>query len=93
LTVPLDPCGSITGRMVDQGRNPVPGVTVCFSRASILRNVVAETDAGGRFRAALVPGEKHVLMLSSSRRLLRDVGPLEVEPGQSKDLGDLPLSD
>jgi RNA polymerase sigma factor (sigma-70 family) len=93
LTVPLDPCGSVTGRMVDQGGNPVPGVTVCFSRASIPRAVVAETDGGGRFRAALVPGERHVLMLSNSRRLLRDVGPLEVEPGRSKDLGDLPLSD
>jgi hypothetical protein len=93
LTVPLDPCGSVTGRMVDQDGKPVPGVTVCFGRASIPSNVVAETDGGGRFRAALVPGEKHVLLLSGSRRLLRDVGPLEVEPGRSKDLGDLPLSD
>jgi RNA polymerase sigma factor (sigma-70 family) len=94
LTVQLDPCGSVTGRMVDSGANPVPGVTICFLllRASNGPNVVAETDTEGRFRAALVPGARYSLLLSS-RRLLRNVGEVAAESGRSKDLGDLPLAD
>jgi hypothetical protein len=94
LTIQLDPCGSVTGRMVDRGGSPVPGVAMCFFllRGASGPNVTATTDREGRFRGALVPREKYLLLLSS-HRLLRDVGRLEVGSAQIKDLGDLPLGD
>jgi protocatechuate 3,4-dioxygenase beta subunit len=94
LTVQLEPCGWVTGRMVDGGGNPVPGVTGYFFllRGTSGPNITAETDREGRFRGALVPGEKYLLGVSS-HRLLRDVGELEVGSSRTKDLGDLPLGD
>src|SRR5262249_15370751 len=93
LTVRLDPCGSAVGRAVDIGGKPVPEVTISFGPWSNGANVTAVTDRQGRFRAALVPGEKYSLGVLGSRRLLRNVRPVEVESGRNKDLGDLPLSD
>jgi hypothetical protein len=92
LTVQLEPCGSVLGRLVDRGGNPVPGVTVRLGGGNGT-GVTAETDRDGRFRGTLLPGQKYSLWLSSSRRLLRGVGQVEVESGRSKDLGDLPLAD
>jgi RNA polymerase sigma factor (sigma-70 family) len=93
LTVQLDPCGSILGRLVDKSGRPVPEVTISFLPGVNGANVIAVTDREGRFRATLVPGEKYSLGPLSSHRLLRAVGQVEVESGRSKDLGDLPLSD
>jgi RNA polymerase sigma factor (sigma-70 family) len=94
LTVRLEPCGSVIGRLVDKSGNPVPGVTVFFHGASSYNSGArAETDRDGRFRGALVPGQKYRFALSSSHRLLRDVGEVEVKSGRSKDLGDLPVTD
>jgi RNA polymerase sigma factor (sigma-70 family) len=92
LTIRLDPCGSVVGRMVDKGGKPVPGVTVPFVPSAGGANVLAVTDREGRFRAALVPGEKYSLGALGPRRLLRAVGAVEVESGRSTDLGDLPLN-
>jgi hypothetical protein len=92
LTVRLNPCGAARGRVVDKAGLPVAGLKVCFVRGASI-DVMAETDRDGRFRAALVPGQKYSLMPVSRRRLLRDVGEVEVTSGGSKDLGDLPLDD
>jgi RNA polymerase sigma factor (sigma-70 family) len=93
LTVRLDPCGSVVGRLLDKRGNPVPGVRVRLSGRRGLE-VVAETDREGRFRAALPPGQTYSLGVYSLRALARNVGEeVEVEPGGSKDLGDLPLGD
>jgi len=91
LTVQLEPCGVIIGRMVDRGGNPVPDLIVCLGRKD--GSVVAETDREGRFRAPVLPGQEHWLGLLSQRRLLRQVGALEVESGKTRDLGNLPLGD
>ena len=94
LTVQLDPCGSIMGRMVDRDGKPVPGVALLLRHAGNSTDIVAQTDRDGRFRASLPPGPKYSLqLLSSSHRLLSDVGAIEVESGRSKDLGDLPLAE
>jgi hypothetical protein len=94
LTVRLDPCGSVTGRIVGRGGQPVPGVFLAFYRSGRSTDVMAKTDLDGRFCAALPPGDGYSLRLPfGPRRLLREVGEMEVEPGRSKDLGDFPLAD
>jgi hypothetical protein len=91
LTVRLEPCGVVLGRLVDRAGRPVPGAAPWFGRLDNGLDARAQTDAQGRFRADLVPGLKYRL-LSSPARLSRDVGELEVGPGQTKDLGDLPVA-
>jgi hypothetical protein len=91
LTVQLEPCGVIIGRMVDKRGKPVPDLIVWLGRKD--GSVAAETDRDGRFRAPVLPGQKHWLGLYSQRRLLRQVGEVEVESGRTQDLGDLPLGD
>jgi RNA polymerase sigma factor (sigma-70 family) len=92
LTVRLAPCGLVVGRLVDARGKPVPGVTVRLSGARGAE-VTADTDADGRFRAALLSGAQYTLGVYSRRALLRHVDVIEVESGRSKDLGDLPLGD
>jgi hypothetical protein len=92
LTARLEPCGAAVGRVVGRDGQPVPGAALWFGRMDKGLDARAQTDPQGRFRAALVPGLKYRL-LSSPRRLARDVGEVEVGPGQTEDLGDLPVAD
>jgi RNA polymerase sigma factor (sigma-70 family) len=88
LTVRLEPCGEVIGRVVDRTCKPVAGMNLWFSRLSSPGlSVLAKTDPQGRFRAALVPGLEYTVPLLLSR----DFGELGV--GQVRDLGDLPLTD
>lgn len=100
LTVQLEPCGVVVGRMVDRAGRPVPGVGIRFSGSGIMGfYVAAETDRQGRFRAALVPGLAYRPGLqyqegrTTTPRLPRSVGVLAVESGRTKDLGDLLVGD
>jgi RNA polymerase sigma factor (sigma-70 family) len=93
LTIKLDPCGSVLGRLVDKRGKPIPEVTVCFYPEGKSLDNLAQTDRDGRFRLNLVPGQKYSLGLRSYRRLVRDMGKVEVESGRRKDLGDLILDD
>jgi Carboxypeptidase regulatory-like domain len=92
LHVRLEPCGSVTGRLVDKSGKPVSGVLVTFLRGTQWFASI-ETDLEGRFRTALVPGPKYSLALASERRLLAKVGELKVEAGGKRDLGDLTVGD
>jgi hypothetical protein len=89
LTVRLEPCGEVIGRVADRAGKPVAGMKVIFGRADNGLTVLAKTDPQGRFRATLVPGFKYPV----PRRLTRDFAELEVGPGQVRDLGDLLLAD
>jgi protocatechuate 3,4-dioxygenase beta subunit len=93
LTVQLEPCGVVMGRMVDKDGKPVSGVEILFGRDDKGLDARAESDHWGQFRAALVPGLRYQFGLLSARRLLKRVDPVEVESGQTKDLGDVPLGD
>jgi RNA polymerase sigma factor (sigma-70 family) len=93
LTVQLDRWGSISGRIVRRDGKPVPGVTVWLFSGTPGLDTAANSDRDGRFSAGLAPGKKYSLGLLGSGRLLRNVGELQVEPGQSKDLGNLTLGD
>src|SRR5262249_23472996 len=94
LGIQLDPCGFIFGRLVDKDGKPVAATTLAFSRHAETGNVTwAQTDRDGRFREALLPGQKYSLRCSGPRRLLKHVGEIEAKSGGSIDLGDLPVGD
>jgi hypothetical protein len=92
LRVQLEPCGAAIGRVVDREGQPVPGVALWFGRLECNLGTRAQTDPEGRFRAALVPGLEYRLLSTPACRLARVVGELKVGPGQTKDLGDLPVA-
>jgi hypothetical protein len=78
LTVHLEPCGSLTGRFLDQAGKPVPGIDVYCGRGGdmpspdlVILPVSAQTDSEGRFRMALVSGPTY---------WLRATKPLKGEP-------------
>jgi protocatechuate 3,4-dioxygenase beta subunit len=95
LAVQLEPCGTVVGRILDKAGKPMPGVNVGFLRHAdyyTLTVSAAATDANGRFHLeGLVPGPKYSFTHNSSRRLLKDVGEMQVESGRSKNMGDLAL--
>jgi hypothetical protein len=93
LTVRLEPCGEVVGRVVDGACKPVAGMRALFYRQENGLSTRAETDAQGRFRATLVPGLKYRVLLPSRWRSAKDVEDFVVGPGQVRDLGDLRLTD
>jgi RNA polymerase sigma factor (sigma-70 family) len=92
LTARLDPCGTILGRLVDKVGRPVPRLIVCLVRGEGIE-VTDQSDGDGRFRAALLPGQKYLLTVPGRRQLLKTIDGTEVSSGENKDLGDLPVSD
>jgi hypothetical protein len=89
LTVRLEPCGEVIGRVADRAGKPVTGMRVWFSALNNGMTVLPKTDPQGRFRSALVPGLKYRV----PQRLIKNLDELEVGPGQVRDLGDLRLTD
>jgi hypothetical protein len=85
LTVRLEPCGVVVGRVVDREGKPVPGERVGFSPGKL--KGLDRTDDAGRFRVELVAGRKYLLILRGKRLSL------EIEPGRTRDLGDLLVED
>jgi RNA polymerase sigma factor (sigma-70 family) len=92
LTVQLDPCGSVVGRLVNQRGNPMPGITV-WLRGGRGLEIMSQTGRDGRFRGSLLPGQSYSLRIQGSWPLARDPGPVEVSSGRSTDVGDLPVLD
>jgi hypothetical protein len=91
LKVQLEPYGWVLGQTVDTKGNPLPGTKLRFAPLGgpWCRGVTVETDRDGRFREALLPGQKYATCLPPGLRLLRRQDLLEVESGQIKDLGTL----
>jgi hypothetical protein len=93
LTVRLGSCGAVCGRVVDRAGHPVSGQGLWFGRGDNGLDVKAVTDLQGKFRADLVPGLTYRMPSSLVSRPVKDVDELVVAPGQTKDLGDLPVAD
>jgi hypothetical protein len=94
LTVKLQPCGSLAGRIVDQDSQPVAGLRIDLwgkgtglIGGATFDGQVLTTDKEGRFRAlGLVPGEQYWIELSRSPRSRSYTA---VESGKENDVGDI----
>jgi protocatechuate 3,4-dioxygenase beta subunit len=97
VTVRLARCGSVVGRLVDRDGQPARGIVVCLGgmKDGVIdgldgHGARAESDRDGNFRFdGVVPGRGHVLMSSGKPYYTVQSPLIVVEPGQTKDLGDL----
>jgi len=92
LILKLQPCGSFSGRIVDQDRQPAAGLRLHVRTRDALGGIRHfTTDAQGHFRVdGLVPGLKcYVGYVSQDTEEF--LGNELVESGKNKDLGDLKL--
>ncbi len=89
LVVRLQACGSITGCIVDLDGEPVANLVVRVDRDRLLDSgAKVKTDRNGRFRLeGLVPGQKYGVRLELGRFGKAVFNPIQLEPGQRKDLG------
>src|SRR5262249_33851339 len=91
ITVTLEPCGTLVGRLVDAEGRPKSnsGVAVIINADPFpMRHENIKSDADGRFRTTgLIAGLKYRLT-GDDGRLVNDVS---VRIGEVKDLGDLKL--
>jgi hypothetical protein len=101
LTIKLQSCGSVSGRIVRRDDQPVAGLRLRVT--PVMGGLLGGgdevvTDKEGRFRAeALVPGVRYGLMLVQASAVLK-IPPQAIvaqvsvdEPGKSKDMGDIKL--
>jgi hypothetical protein len=93
LVVKLQPCGSISGRIVDEDGQPVAGRYAGLGPGKDPYDPVQHvftTDKEGRFRVeGLVPGLGYWLFQTRFRARWLDAPLTVVEPGKNKDLGDI----
>jgi hypothetical protein len=87
LTVELQPCGSVSGRIVDGDGQPVAGLRILIGGWG--GGEEATTSNEGRFLVeGLVPGLKYTVMPGTGFFILAEV---TVESGKQKDAGDIKL--
>jgi hypothetical protein len=104
LTIKLEPCGTLTGRLVDDGGLPQAGVQMTcdrpyegedsrFEKGSLPSPI--KTGKDGRFRVAgLVPGLKYSLRLWKGPMIAREpVKDVTIKAGEVKELGDVKVAD
>ena len=102
MTVRLEPWGALTGRLVDGDGKPLAGVRLGWHYPALPAPGMVPpaepfmTDDGGRFRVeGLTPGVKFEITLRGDQKTATAVSAgealkgLSVEPGQTKDLGDV----
>jgi hypothetical protein len=94
ITVELQPCGSVTGRLIDLGKQPVSGLPVdpwVLPRGDFsMRLPNVTTDAEGKFKITLLPGCSYGLSgQGAGFRFVSFADEVSVEPAETKDLGTL----
>jgi hypothetical protein len=106
LTVRLEPCGTLSGRVVDRGGLPQAGALLTCDRPILFGEDGAKfdngaipsairTDKDGRFRiAGLVPGLKYTLTVRKDGRFAGRVAvDVSIRAGEVKELGDTKVED
>jgi protocatechuate 3,4-dioxygenase beta subunit len=91
LTIQLEPCGSVTGRLLDQDGEPVVGSVVRLDVESPYDSAPAKvkTDKEGRFRfEGIVPGQRHQARFGPPPFGQYLYKPFTLKPAETKDLGD-----
>ena len=104
VSVRLERCGTLTGRLVDDGGRPRAGVQMTcdgpdddqdsrFQKGALPTPI--QTDKGGRFRVSgLVPGLKYSLTLWKGSAIAGvAVKDLIIKAGETKDLGDIKVGE
>ncbi len=88
LTIRLERCGTVIGRLLDRNGQPVPELVLHFDReGEIGMELRTRTDRDGRFRIdGLVPGQPYHLWYSQTQS--QPYERIQVEPGKVKDVGD-----
>jgi RNA polymerase sigma factor (sigma-70 family) len=90
LTIKLQPCGSISGRIVDADGMPVVASRRVFVGPAALEWLTLDKE--GRFHVkGLLPGLEYSVNDDKRAFILRDA--VVVESGKNKDLGDIQVSD
>jgi hypothetical protein len=100
VSVRLEPCGTLSGRLVDNGGlpaaeagmkcdRPYEGGDSIFEKGALPSTI--KTDKDGRFRlSGLVPGLKYSLTVwTGSRFAVRAAEDVSTKAGELKDLGDI----
>ena len=96
----LRPWGTVSGRLVDRDGRPRPGVVLSYQDSYHGRRPFAQafpkdvtTDSSGRFTfVGLVPEQEYVIKLVPEDVYAPTVSvgwPHAVEPGETKELGDV----
>ncbi len=104
VTIRLQRCGTLTGRLVDDGGLPQAGAQMScdrpyegrdsrFEKGSLPTSI--KTDKDGRFRVSgLVPGLKYSLRVWASRQILGEAAKdVIIKAGETKNLGDVKVGD
>lgn len=88
LTIRLDRCGTVIGRLLDRNGQQVPELVLhCDREGEIAKLLGTRTDRDGRFRIdGLVPGQPYHLWNSQTQS--QPYERIQVEPGTVKDPGD-----
>ncbi len=100
LVARLRPWGTVSGRLVDRAGRPRAGVALSYQDSYSGMRPFAQafpkdvtTDSSGRFTfVGLVPDQEYVIKLVPQNVFAPSVsvgGPHAVEPGETKDLGDV----
>jgi protocatechuate 3,4-dioxygenase beta subunit len=95
LTVRLEPCGSVSGRVLDQDGEPVAGGVVRLETDGLYDSSPAKvkTDSQGRFRIeGIVAGRRHQARFGPQPFLGQYLyKPFALKAGESKELGEVRL--
>lgn len=99
ITVKLQPVATLTARLLHEDGSPMTGVEIQAwplpSGSFAKRLPAVTTGADGRFQLTLLPGAAYSLQARGAGidTLAEIARMLTVEPGETKDLGDLHLAD
>jgi protocatechuate 3,4-dioxygenase beta subunit len=98
VTVKLEPCATLKGRLLDKDGDPVQGVSLHFIEADRMDSTLplprGATDRDGRLNyTALVPGARYMVYCDAGPGSIQSIATdLSVSPGEIIDLGEFDVT-